>query len=81
MTWRERERLRCSLALVFTEQHIPELLEALPDRVDIGKVLIDHLTVWIVVCRERERERERGGGGVETNLDSTTTCIVNFVPN
>ena len=47
-----------SLALVATEEHTSELLEALPDRVDVGKVLVHHLTVWIVVCN-RDRERER----------------------
>ena len=62
---REKEREReistnNSLALVATEEHTSELLEALPDRVDVGKVLVHHLTVWIVVCnREREREREK----------------------
>ena len=55
---RERKRESMpnnSLALVATEEHTSELLEALPDRVDVGKVLVHDLTVRIVVCN-RDRD-------------------------
>ena len=38
-----------SLALVVIEQHVAELLEALPNGMDVGKILEHNLTVWVVI--------------------------------
>ena len=57
-----------SLALVVTEEQVAELLEALPHRVNVGNVLVDYLTVWVVIYREggrREGGRQGGEGGRE----------------